>query len=1168
MIYYVSKQGNDANSGTSWNTAKESISAAIQLPLSAGDQIWVAEGTYQESLTLPGGVGLFGGFTGSESNLSERSLSTVNTIIDGRGAGKVITIPENANADTVVDGLTIQNGKCLIYCNSNSSPLINGNTITGARQTWDMGTMQGNNGGIYCNSASPTISNNIISNNVYSAGFPGILINAGGIYISGGAPTVTNNTIGYNKINNVSTTGGLSCGGGMYVKNADGVYCNNIFYNNRISGGPLNGGGVYVSGGTPAFSYNCFSDNSPSARYGLDAQTGDLQEDPLFYNPQDGDFTLQSLSPCLNAGLDTALPTTDTTDRYGNPRVDGSAVDMGCFEQAQFQVLPLTMTPSTGIPPLTVSIESATTSAAIAYTTDGTTPTEQSMLYEGPITLESGCELEAVGFQEGWTDSPIVVGNFGISLVIRVAPWGDDSNDGATWELAKQTIGAANSAADNNAAIWVARGTYLEKITISKSIQLIGGFGGWEDSADQRDPNNFLSIMDGDGYGTLVTFDGGGTVAAEITGMILQNGSRGILCSSGTSPLIQGNIIRNMQYTPPLWGDINFAAITLDTSNAIVTSNLIHNSSYDASPITTIYAGGILALNGAPQIIGNTVDRCSGVVNTNANSILFGGIICKNSDAVVANNICTNNGCTYDSSHGPTDQYPPTAGIAITGGSPSIAYNCAYGNTSNQFLGTSGGTGALTTDPQYIQSSSGNYQLSSSSPCIDAGTTSLIPLQNTTDIENLPRVIEDMVDMGAYETQPVALPLFDQLGSASPAFLRVTNQDSESVLHYTTDGSEPTADSPVLNYCAMLNEPCTVKVMALAPSGLQSATIESQLIARSHIVYVSKNGSDANDGSSWSNAVLTIKHALGLASKYAAIWVAAGTYSEKISLINTVALLGGFAGTETSMEQRNWQENPTIIDGNGSGTVVSIASAANTSTWLDGFTIENGLCGVVSNGNASAGICHNIIRNHQVSWGIEAPLPTIKAGAVQIKNGNPLVTDNLIVNNSYGSTYTGVGIRGGGLGIYGGAPCIVNNTIADNQIFASSWLANGALGAGIYIDSGTPFLENNIVANNVATANGGTMGGISATGGNAYLDYNCLYNNQGGDIGGVQQGPNGVTGDPCFVDPTAGNYQLGPGSSAINTGNTEEAFLSEDLNDQARVVGSNIDMGSYESQNN
>ncbi|MCA9428078.1 MAG: hypothetical protein KC994_23570, partial [Candidatus Omnitrophica bacterium] len=54
---------------------------------------------------------------------------------------------------------------------------------------------------------------------------------------------------------------------------------------------------------------------------------GNIDADPLFVDPENGDFHLQAASPCIDAGTDTGL----TTDFDGNPRPIGR-FDMGAFE--------------------------------------------------------------------------------------------------------------------------------------------------------------------------------------------------------------------------------------------------------------------------------------------------------------------------------------------------------------------------------------------------------------------------------------------------------------------------------------------------------------------------------------------------------------------------------------------------------------------------------------------------------------------------------------------------------------------------------------------------------------------------------------------------------------------------------------------------------------------
>ena len=85
--------------------------------------------------------------------------------------------------------------------------------------------------------------------------------------------------------------------------------------------------------------------------------------------------------------------------------------------------------------------------------------------------------------------------------------------------------------------------------------------------------------------------------------------------------------------------------------------------------------------------------------------------------------------------------------------------------------------------------------------------------------------------------------------------------------------------------------------------------------------YVSTTGSSLNDGLSWATAKSDVQDAIDLASQVyggAEVWIAKGTYKHgsAMTMKNNVAIYGGFAGTETSKEERIAGNN-TILDGNG-----------------------------------------------------------------------------------------------------------------------------------------------------------------------------------------------------------------------------------------------------------
>ncbi|MGE5461998.1 MAG: choice-of-anchor Q domain-containing protein [Syntrophothermus sp.] len=126
----------------------------------------------------------------------------------------------------------------------------------------------------------------------------------------------------------------------------------------------------------------------------------------------------------------------------------------------------------------------------------------------------------------------------------------------------------------------------------------------------------------------------------------------------------------------------------------------------------------------------------------------------------------------------------------------------------------------------------------------------------------------------------------------------------------------------------------------------------------SRIHYVKSDAQGANNGISWADAFTDLQSALATAFSGDEIWVAAGTYrpttgsdrSVSFTLKNDVALYGGFAGSETSLAQRDTLANPTVLSGDignldddrDNSYHVVVGSGTNNSAILDGFTVTEG----------------------------------------------------------------------------------------------------------------------------------------------------------------------------------------------------------------------------------
>lgn len=126
LIWYVDADAAPGGDGTDWSTAYADLQDALAVA-SFGDEIWVAEGTYHpdrgggdrdDSFSLQDGVGVYGGFAGSETERWERDWVGHVTILSGDiGLPDVSTdnshhgvFANGSSSETVLDGFTITHG--------------------------------------------------------------------------------------------------------------------------------------------------------------------------------------------------------------------------------------------------------------------------------------------------------------------------------------------------------------------------------------------------------------------------------------------------------------------------------------------------------------------------------------------------------------------------------------------------------------------------------------------------------------------------------------------------------------------------------------------------------------------------------------------------------------------------------------------------------------------------------------------------------------------------------------------------------------------------------------------------------------------------------------------------------------------------------------------------
>jgi len=205
-------------------TDQPTIQAAIGAAV-AGDTVLVAPGTYVERLN----------FLGKAITVASSGGPAV-TVIDGNGAGVVVTFNSGESRSAALRGFTVTNGGGFSgggIAVSSASPTIESNVITGNTGCDGIG--------ISVSFGSPRIANNEITHNVRSGCSGGV--GGAGIKVGGaGAAVIEGNVIADN-----SLTGGSGGGISLFAAGVP-VIRNNVIVRNSVSGvsPAAQGGGIWI----------------------------------------------------------------------------------------------------------------------------------------------------------------------------------------------------------------------------------------------------------------------------------------------------------------------------------------------------------------------------------------------------------------------------------------------------------------------------------------------------------------------------------------------------------------------------------------------------------------------------------------------------------------------------------------------------------------------------------------------------------------------------------------------------------------------------------------------------------------------------------------------------------------------------------------------------------
>lgn len=500
--------------------------------------------------------------------------------------------------------------------------------------------------------------------------------------------------------------------------------------------------------------------------------------------------------------------------------------------------------------------------------------------------------------------------------------------------------------------------------------------------------------------------------------------------------------------------------------------------------------------------------------------------------------------------------------------------------------------------------------------------------------------------------QPVTCTINQATGQADPIMTAAT-------INFTTTFNEPvtgfTADDVTISGSAGGTKTVTVtqtdtegKIYNIAVSDFTYGTVTAEVSAgvamdssgvlngpsistdntvtyHSNIVYVktpADGGSDSNSGWSWDQAKATVAAGITTAVSYnqtdTQVWVAKGTYNERISMQAGVSMYGGFVGSESAISERpafpraDTDSYATILDGQNTGTVVT-ASATNNHTQINGFTIKRGTYGIDASKalsiynctvystttcgirvtSTSVALGYNVIRDNSSSGVyLSSSGGNIYNNYIKSNGGAGLTTNNsngiidsnrieynngggLSISNTVSMTITNNFIRGNyatsGGAIYGyfARMFVFNNTIVGNSCSYK--------GAGIYVRNNAnqnAYIYNNIIASNTGSA--------ALYLDNVSINYqyavnngrNCLYNNASnfavtGSNASFYTSPSNISNSPGLATD---GYHLATGSACINAGtasatdkdgNSWVVYANTDIDGNSRDASS-VDIGCDE----
>lgn len=674
------------------------------------------------------------------------------------------------------------------------------------------------------------------------------------------------------------------------------------------------------------------------------------------------------------------------------------------------------------------------------------------------------------------------------SAVWYVATDGSDSNSGQSWDDAFQSIqNAIDNATGYTDEIWVKQGIYYpsDPVVIENQVTLYGGFSGVEVEAGQRDWQKNKTVVDGQGVIDHCFYIERGPSWSQgvvIDGFTITGGN-----ADGGSDDDNGGGIYVDQHRKTV------------IRNCTFTGNTAAGGTYGGGGAVFIYAVDSPVISNC-TFLGNMASgpgSHGGAIHVySANLKIYGSLFAGNTAGAYG-------GALFINGSGSGGQVSVTSstfsansareGGAIynaNGADPVIVNSIFWGDSADELAGGN--------EIQYDTAVTGSVNYCA----VDGGGT-----PGTSWFQNGTGNI-----------------------TADPLFVDATGGDFHLL-----------ASSP----CIDAGDETVIEPNTFDIDGdprIIGSRVDLGVDESYRAWYVDAAASPSGNGGSWANAFADMQSALVVAGDNHQVWVKGATYTLAGELVvsRTIDIYGGFAGTERRPNQRNLQENETIIDGGGLSRCLRFSHGVGGR--VDGFIMQN--CAVTGNGaailidGASPTIANAFLR-YNLADGM--------GGAVFVLDGAAPVLVNTVFHGN--SAAYGAALAGDGASLL-----LLNATLTGNMAVLS--------GGAIWSNDSTFSVANSILWGNAAA----TDPEISVNGTTSLtVSSSNIANWSGGGVGNISE-------DPLFQDAAGANFHLQTVSPCIDKGDNSMVLpeFIQDVDGEPRVSDGDedgtatVDMGADE----